>query len=104
MIVSGHNNSFWGTNVPGHNHIWVKKVCGHKRVWAQTCPGANASGHKRVWAQTGVGTVMWAQSCMGTNMVELYFQLYLGSRLFLTATGAMGLLVIFNSYVLDIDQ
>ena len=30
MIVSDHNNSCWGTNVPGH-----------RRVWAQSCMGTN---------------------------------------------------------------
>ena len=45
MIVSGHNNSCWGTNVSGH-----------KRVWAQSCLGTNVSGHKLVWAQMSLGT------------------------------------------------
>ena len=39
MIVSGHNNSCWGTNVPGH-----------RRVWAQSCLGTIMSGHSRVGA------------------------------------------------------
>ena len=117
MIVSGHNNSCWGsnvsghkrvwaqtclgTNVSGHNHVWVQTclgtvmyglnrvgtimsrhkrvwsqsclgtiVPGPKRVWAQTCLGTNVSGHKHVWGQTCVGPVLWAQSRMGTNVVE----------------------------------
>ena len=44
MIVSGHNNSCSGTNVPGHK----LNVSGHKRVWAQSCLGTIVSGHKRV--------------------------------------------------------
>ena len=85
MIVSGQNNSCWGTNVSGHNHVWAQIKC----VWAQTCLGTNqmclgtnVCGHKSnvsgqnhvwaqikcVWAQTCVGTVMWAQSC-GPNHV-----------------------------------
>ena len=98
MIVSGHNNSCWGTNVPGHKCVWAQtclgtnvseyhiimsrhnrfwaqtclgtKVSGHKRVWAQTCLGTNVSGHKLVWAQTCVGTVVWAQLC-GPNHVAM---------------------------------
>ena len=42
MIVSDHNNSCWGTNVPGHK----LNVSGHNRVWAQSC------GPNHVWAQT----------------------------------------------------
>ena len=83
MIVSGHNNSCWGTNqclgtimsghksnMYGHKRVWAQmclgtNMCGHKCVWAQ-----NVSGHQCVWAQTCVGPVVWAQSCMGTNVVE----------------------------------
>ena len=36
MIVSDHNNSCWGTNVPGH-----------RRVWAQSCLGSIMYGQKR---------------------------------------------------------
>ena len=86
MIVSGHTNSCWGTNVPGHKlnvsghkrvwaqsclgtkRVWVQTcvgtiVCGHNRVWVQACVGTTVSGHNRVWSQTYVGTVVWAQSC-----------------------------------------
>ena len=69
MILSGHNNSCCGTNVPGHKRVWAQSclgtnqmcletfkrlgtnVSGHKCVWAQTCLGTNASRHKRVWTQ-----------------------------------------------------
>ena len=50
MIISDHNNSCWGTNVPWHRRVWAQIKC----VWAQSC----------------LGTVVWAQSCMGTNVVE----------------------------------
>ena len=61
MIVSDHNNLFWGTNVPGH-----------RRVWAQSCLGTIVSGHNHVWAQLCLGPVLWAQSCPGTIVVEPY--------------------------------
>ena len=35
MIVSDHNNSCWGTNVPGHRRVWAQS-CGPNHVWAQT--------------------------------------------------------------------
>ena len=53
MIVSGRNNSCWGTNVPGHKRVWAQIKC----VGAQTCPGTNVSGHNRV------GTIESAQLC-----------------------------------------
>ena len=59
MIVSGHNNSCWGTNLSGH-----------KRVSAQTCLGTNVCGLSHVV------TVVWAQSCMSTNVVEPYNTIY----------------------------
>ena len=79
MIVSGHNNSCWGTNVPGHKRVWAQlclgtNVSGHKRVWAQTCLRTIISGHNHVWAQSCLGTIVsghnhvWAQSCLGTNV------------------------------------
>ena len=47
-----------------HSHVWAQS-------WgAQTRVGTNVCGHKRVRAQTCVGTVVWAQSCMVTNVVE----------------------------------
>ena len=82
MIVSDHNNSCWGTNVPGHRRVWAQSclgtnvsctnVSGHNRAWAQSCLGTIVSGHNRVWAQSCLGTVVsghnrvWAQSCLGT--------------------------------------
>ena len=60
MIVSDHNNSFWGTNVPGH-----------RRVWAQSCLGTIVSGHSRVWAQScgpsRVGPIMYGHKRGGTT-------------------------------------
>ena len=57
MIMSGHNNSCWGTNLSGH-----------KRVWVQSCLGTNLSGYKSVWAQTCLGTVMYGLNRVGTIM------------------------------------
>ena len=37
MIVSGHNNLCWGTILSGHK----LNVSGHKSVWAQSCMGTN---------------------------------------------------------------
>ena len=51
MIVSDHNNSCWGTKVPGHK----LNVSGHSRVWAQSC-----LGHSRV------GPVMYGHKRGGT--------------------------------------
>ena len=70
MIVSDHNNSCWGTNVPGHRRVWAQIKC----VWAQSCLGTIVSGHNCVWAQSSLGTIVsghnrvWAQSC-GPNHV-----------------------------------
>ena len=73
IIVSDHNNSCWGTNMPGHRRVWAQSclgtiMSGHKCVWAQSCLGTIMSGHSRVWAQSCLGTVVsghsrvWAQS------------------------------------------
>ena len=53
-----------GTNVSCHNRVWAQtclgtNVCGHNRVWAQTREGTIVCGHNRV------GSIVWAQSCMG---------------------------------------
>ena len=63
MIVSDHNNSCWGSNVPGHNHVWAQSclgtiVFGPSRVWAQSC------GSNHVWAQT------WWNPC-DQNLVKI---------------------------------
>ena len=83
MVVSGHNNSCWGTNVSGHNHVWAQTcldtvmyglnhvdtiMSGHKCAWEQTCLGTIMSGHKHVWTQLCMGLIMWTQSCLGTNV------------------------------------
>ena len=84
MIVSDHNNSCWGTNMPGTDMSGHRlNVSGHKCVWAQSCLGTIESGHNRVWAQSCLGTVVWVQSCMGANVVEprkgppSYFYIYI---------------------------
>ena len=91
--------TYLGTNVSGHKRVWVQYLPGHKSVWAQTCLDTNMSGRKRVWAQMCLGPkhvwgqefmswnkrvlaqtyagshvviVVWAQSCMGRNVVEPY--------------------------------
>ena len=84
MIVSDHNNSCWGTYMPGHGRVWAQIKCvwaqsclttimsGHNSVWAQSWLGTIVSGHNRVWAQSCLGTIVsghnrvWAQSCLGT--------------------------------------
>ena len=89
MIVSDHNNSCWGTNVPGHRRVWAQSclgtiVSGHNRVWAQSCLGTIVSGHNRVWAQSCLGTVVWAQSCGPKQLpiVNLQFTLHNCQSLF----------------------
>ena len=68
MTVSDHNNSCWGTNVPGHRRVWAQIKC----VWAQSSLGTIVSGHNLIWAQSCLGTIVsghnliWAQSCLGT--------------------------------------
>ena len=61
IIVSDHNNSCWGTNVPGH-----------RRVWAQSCLGTIMSGHNHVWAQScgpsRVGPIMYGHKRGGTDV------------------------------------
>ena len=60
MIVSDHNNSCWGTNVPGHK----LNVSGHSRVWAQSCLGTVVSGHNRV------GPIMYGHKRGGTIILS----------------------------------
>ena len=82
MIVSDHNNSCWGTNVPGHKCVWAQSclgtiVSGHSRVWAQSCLGTVVSGHSRVWAQScgpnRVGPIMYGHNRGGTNICLIDF-------------------------------
>ena len=60
MIVSGHNNSCWGTNVPGHKRVWAQIKC----VWAQTCVGTNVCGHSRL------GPIMYGHKRGGTDSLN----------------------------------
>ena len=46
MIVSGHNNSCWGTNVPVQKLVWAQ-MWGHKRLWHSRV-GPIMYGNKRV--------------------------------------------------------
>ena len=98
--VFGHKRDWTqtslGTIMSGHNHVWAESclgtnvqgtnVLGHKLVRAQMCLGTNVSGYKRVWAQTYLGTnvcwyshvvtVVWAYSCMSTNLEDPFFHVF----------------------------
>ena len=67
MIVFDHNNSCWGTNVPGHNHVWAQIKCN----WAQSRLGTIVSGHSRVgpiiYGPSRVGPILYGHNRGGTN-------------------------------------
>ena len=61
-----------GSNPTGIFRNFIKTSQGTKIcVWAQTSVGKKVFGPKRVWAQTGLGTIVCAQACMGTNVWSL---------------------------------
>ena len=93
MIVSGHNNSCWGTNVSGHkSNVSGHKsnVYGHKsnvyehksNVYGGTnpmCLGTIISGHKCVWAQTCLGKFL-IPFLNNYTILKIIVALYLGMR------------------------
>ena len=47
-----------------------KNMTGYKRVWSLTWLGTNVFWHKHMPGHRRVGTIVWAQACMGTVMLE----------------------------------